>query len=40
VQKLDRQLQDAKEGEYNDLRGKVAVLEKENKRLKEENLKM
>jgi hypothetical protein len=34
VQKMDRQLQQAKESEYNELREKMAILEKENKQLK------
>ena len=34
VQKMDRQLQQTKESEYNELREKMAILEKENKRLK------
>ena len=34
VQKMDRQLQQVKESEYNELREKMAILEKENKRLK------
>jgi cell division septal protein FtsQ len=34
IQKLDRQLQEAKESEYVDLRDKIMSLEKENKKLK------
>jgi hypothetical protein len=34
VQKMDRQLQQAKESENNELREKMAILEKENKRSK------
>ncbi len=38
VQKLDRQLQEAKESEFVELREKVGALEKENRRLKDEKL--
>ena len=37
IQKLDRELQQAKEGEYSELRERIQALERENKKLKEEN---
>lgn len=37
IQKLDRELQQAKEGEYSELRERIQVLERENKKLREEN---
>lgn len=37
IQKLDRELQEAKEGEYSELRERIQTLERENKKIREEN---